>query len=77
MRMLFERGYRMLPETIDDQTAPLAQALYAELGTEAMKENAEWVAIYRQRPIRPPHAWTRLAQRQRSVAVGSCGGTEA
>ena len=56
MRMLFDRGYRMLPPTIDDQTAPLAQALYAELGTEAMKENAEWVAIYRQRPIRPPHA---------------------
>ena len=32
---------------------PLAHALYRELGMEAMKENAEWVAIYRQRPIRP------------------------
>ena len=30
------------------------QALYGELGAEAMKETAEWVAIYRQRPIRPP-----------------------
>jgi hypothetical protein len=29
-------------------------ALYRELGMEAMKENAEWVAIYRQRPIQPP-----------------------
>jgi hypothetical protein len=28
-------------------------SLYRELGTEAMKENADWVAIYRQRPIRP------------------------
>jgi hypothetical protein len=54
MRMLFERGYHMLPVTIDATNAHLAQSLYAELGTEAMKENAEWVAIYRQRPIRPP-----------------------
>jgi hypothetical protein len=54
MRMLFERGYHLLPKTIDDTRAPLAQALYAELGSEAMKEHAEWVAIYRQRPIRPP-----------------------
>jgi hypothetical protein len=34
---------------------PLAHALYHELGVEAMRENAEWVAIYRQRPIRPLH----------------------
>jgi hypothetical protein len=53
MRGLFERAYDLLPPEIDDDTAPLAHALYRELGMEAMKENAEWVAIYRQRPIEP------------------------
>ena len=54
MRVLFERAYALLPETIDQSTAPLALAIYLELGQEAMAENAEWVAIYRQRPIQPP-----------------------
>jgi len=27
--------------------------VYRELGVEAMRENAEWVAVYRQRPIEP------------------------
>jgi hypothetical protein len=53
MRALFERGYGLLPEQIDERTASLVRALYRELGIEAMKENAEWVAIYRQRPIEP------------------------
>jgi Ca2+/Na+ antiporter len=53
MRMLFERAYDLLPAEIDDRTTGLAHALYQELGMEAMKENAEWVAIYRQRPIEP------------------------
>jgi hypothetical protein len=53
MRMLFERAYELLPETIELGTAALAHTLYYELGMEAMKENAEWVAIYRQRPIQP------------------------
>ncbi|HLL26651.1 MAG TPA: hypothetical protein VKT73_03235 [Xanthobacteraceae bacterium] len=53
MRMLFGRAFELLPETIDAETAPLIRALYIELGAEAMKENAEWVAIYRQRPIQP------------------------
>jgi hypothetical protein len=53
MRMLFERAYDLLPPDIDDSTTALAYALYQELGMEAMKENAEWVAIYRQRPIEP------------------------
>jgi hypothetical protein len=53
MRMLFERAYDLLPSDIDDGTTPLAYALYQELGMEAMKESAEWVAIYRQRPIEP------------------------
>jgi hypothetical protein len=55
MRMLFERALDLLPEQLDADTAPLAYALYSELGTEAMKENAEWVAIYRQRPVHPLH----------------------
>ena len=52
MRMLFERAGDLLAQ-IDAQREPLAQALYAELGIEAMKETSEWVAIYRQRPIQP------------------------
>jgi Ca2+/Na+ antiporter len=53
MRMLFERAYDLLPPEIDDHTTALAHTLYQELGMEAMRENAEWVAIYRQRPIEP------------------------
>jgi hypothetical protein len=53
MYALFERAHDLL------QASPAVkfrqiQALYAELGAEAMKETAEWVAIYRQRPLRPP-----------------------
>src|SRR5262245_18263050 len=54
MRIVFERASELLPETIDERTAPLAQEVYLELGQEAMRENAEWTAIYRQRPIQPP-----------------------
>ncbi len=53
MRELFERAYDLLPEQIDGRTASLVRALYRELGIEAMRENAEWVAVYRQRPIQP------------------------
>jgi hypothetical protein len=53
MRELFERAYELLPERIDATTAALVRAVYRELGIEAMRENAEWVAIYRQRPIQP------------------------
>jgi hypothetical protein len=53
MRMLFERAWKLLPEQINEQSVSLAQTLYLELGAEAMKENADWVAIYRQRPIQP------------------------
>jgi hypothetical protein len=54
MRALFERAYMVLPGKFADITPPLAQAILVEIGSEAMKENAEWVAIYRQRPIRAP-----------------------
>jgi hypothetical protein len=53
MRVLFERAYELLPERIDAATASLVRAVYRELGIEAMRENAEWVAVYRQRPIQP------------------------
>jgi hypothetical protein len=53
MRILFERAYELLPERIDTTTAALVRAVYRELGIEAMRENAEWVAVYRQRPIEP------------------------
>jgi hypothetical protein len=53
MRALFAQAHDLL---VSGQVTNFrqAQALYGELGAEAMKENAEWVAIYRQRPIRPP-----------------------
>jgi hypothetical protein len=54
MRMLFERADELLPEALDESGAPLARAVYLELGQEAMRENADWVAIYRERPIQPP-----------------------
>jgi hypothetical protein len=53
MRVLFERAHDLLPKTIDDENTVLAHTLYRELGMEAMRESAEWVAIYRQRPIQP------------------------
>lgn len=53
MRELFGRAYELLPERIDGKTALLVRAVYRELGIEAMRENAEWVAVYRQRPIQP------------------------
>jgi hypothetical protein len=53
MRVLFERAYELLPERLDGATGSLVRAVYRELGIEAMRENAEWVAVYRQRPIQP------------------------
>jgi hypothetical protein len=54
MRALFERARVLLPEHVEGDSFRRAQALFAELGAEAMKETAGWVEIYRQRPIRPP-----------------------
>jgi hypothetical protein len=53
MRELFWRAYELLPAEIDGKTATPVRAVYRELGIEAMRENAEWVAVYRQRPIQP------------------------
>jgi hypothetical protein len=53
MRELFQRAYELLPTRVDAGTASMARAVYRELGIEAMRENAEWVAVYRQRPIQP------------------------
>jgi hypothetical protein len=53
MRSLFERAYELLPPRIDQRTAALVRSVYRELGTEAMRETSEWVAVYRQRPIEP------------------------
>jgi hypothetical protein len=54
MRMLFGRACELLPERLDHGSAALARAIYLELGQEAMRESAEWVSTYRQRPIQPP-----------------------
>ena len=52
MRTLFQRAHDIF-QSGQLTSFRQAQALYGELGGEAMKETAEWVAIYRQRPIRP------------------------
>jgi hypothetical protein len=54
MRMLFERASELLPEQLEQGHAALTRAIYLELGQEAMRESAEWVSTYRQRPIQPP-----------------------
>jgi hypothetical protein len=53
MRMLFKRACDLLPERLDTDTAQYVWSLYRELGIEAMKESADWVSIYQQRPIQP------------------------
>ena len=60
MYQLFERALLLVNTALNADPARAAPAdmsqlrdIYIELGREAMKENAEWVAIYRQRPIRP------------------------
>jgi hypothetical protein len=50
MRQLFERALELLPEPPGEVDGDVL----SELGKEALSENAEWVAIYRQRPIRAP-----------------------
>jgi hypothetical protein len=54
MRVVFQRAHDLL-ELSKPESFSLTRVLYAELGREAMEENAEWVAIYRQRPLRPPN----------------------
>jgi hypothetical protein len=55
MREVFERALELLPpETPAAPVSPLIRDVFRELGSEAMREHAEWVAIYRQRPIRVP-----------------------
>jgi hypothetical protein len=54
MRMLFGRAFELLPEQLEQGNAALTRAIYLELGQEAIRESAEWVSTYRQRPIQPP-----------------------
>jgi hypothetical protein len=54
MAELFGRALELLPEDFAKVDEKLARATFRELGTEAMREHAEWVSIYRQRPISLP-----------------------
>jgi hypothetical protein len=54
MRALFERASSLLPEQIGPHEFRQAQALFAELGAEALRENAESFKMFLRRPIRPP-----------------------
>ena len=58
MHMLFSQASTLIDGasrqgSIDPALLDKVRTLYIDLGSEAMKENADWVAIYRQRPIRP------------------------
>jgi hypothetical protein len=52
MRLLFKRAHDLLPEQFSQDMQPAAWLVFRQLGMEAMKESADWVSIYRQRPIR-------------------------
>lgn len=56
MAEVFGRALEILPRTLLEADPDLVCATLRELGTEAMRENAEWVSIYRQRPISLPQA---------------------
>ena len=52
MRLLFKRAHDLLPEQYSEDMQPAAWSVFRQLGMEAMKESADWVSIYRQRPIK-------------------------
>jgi hypothetical protein len=52
MRLLFKRAHDLLPEELTEDMQPAAWSVFRQLGMEAMKESADWVSIYRQRPIK-------------------------
>jgi hypothetical protein len=54
MAELFARALEVLPESFAPANVDLARGALRELGAEAMRENAEWVSIFRQRPISLP-----------------------
>jgi hypothetical protein len=56
MAEVFGRASEILPRTLVEADANLVCDTLRELGAEAMRENAEWVSIYRQRPISLPQA---------------------
>jgi hypothetical protein len=54
MRGVFAQALAHLPEKLPSADCSRFKELFYQLGMEAMREHAEWVAIYRQRPIQPP-----------------------
>jgi hypothetical protein len=52
MRLLFKRAHDLLPGEFSQDMQSAAWLVFRQLGMEAMKESADWVSIYRQRPIR-------------------------
>jgi hypothetical protein len=50
---VFRQAQVRLADTSGASDRRIRDLLY-QLGSEAMREHADWVAIYRQRPIQPP-----------------------
>jgi hypothetical protein len=53
MRSVFAQALTHLPEKLPSGDCSRFKRLFYYLGVEAMREQADWVAIYRQRPIQP------------------------
>ena len=56
MAEVFGQADAILPPTLDAANINLVRDTVRELGVEVMRDNAEWVSTYRQRPISLPQS---------------------
>jgi hypothetical protein len=54
MRTVFNQALRVLPRALAQGRLDLVRGVLRELGAETMRDNAEWVSTYRERPITLP-----------------------
>ncbi|MGQ0637456.1 MAG: hypothetical protein ACT4QC_22855 [Planctomycetaceae bacterium] len=51
---LFDRAARVLRQAVADKQWTAASAVMAEVGREALQENADWLLLHRERPVSVP-----------------------
>jgi hypothetical protein len=56
MAEVFGRAHDVLPSELKPANADVVRAVMRQLGIEAMRDNAEWVSTYRERPISLPQS---------------------
>jgi hypothetical protein len=56
MADVFRRAYKILPPQFNPADAKRIEKVVSELGSEAMRDNAEWVSTYRERPFSLPQS---------------------